>query len=575
MDSSPQVQALQKKAIRELFRGNELLFAISVINILLLGLLAVVMTWSFQQIVDLATGLPGRFTLLEMLYFCIGLLLVMLILEFVDYTFRPIFIKRAMSQYKKFAFEQLSKKNIQSFNNENSSLYISALTNDANSIEANYLVKSFALAQMAIMFVGAIGLMLYYSPYLTVVALLLSILPLVGALLPANRLAKREKQVSDRNEGFVGMVKDLLGGFSMIKSFKAELEAIRLFNENNLALEESKLKRKRTEIIINAIANVAGMAAWFGVFLFGTFLAISGRGVTAGVVIVFVQSMNYVLEPIQNLPPILANRKAAYALINKLCSSIASNVRSEGVVLEKTSAVSICTKDLSFAYEVDKPVLNNLNLNFESGKCYALVGASGSGKTTLLNLLLGSYEQYEGQIEVNGIELRQISSDSLYDLLSIVQQNVFIFNNSILENVTLFRKFDEEQIRRALSLSQLQTLVDERGSEYLCGENGNKLSGGERQRISIARCLLHGTPGMLVDEATASLDNETALSVINAILDIPDLMRIIVTHRLEEKLLRKYDCIYVLKQGSLHETGTFEELMAQKGYFYSLYMVSQ
>lgn len=150
-----------------------------------------------------------------------------------------------------------------------------------------------------------------------------------------------------------------------------------------------------------------------------------------------------------------------------------------------------------------------------------------------------------------------------------------MFNSSVLNNITMFDSFDEEKLNRAITMSGLVSLINERGIDYECGENGNGLSGGERQRISIARCLLHGTPVMLVDEATAALDAETAFSVTNSILNLSDLTRIIVTHRLEETLLKKYDKIIVLRNGSVNEEGTFHELMDKKGYFYSLYTVSQ
>ena len=139
----------------------------------------------------------------------------------------------------------------------------------------------------------------------------------------------------------------------------------------------------------------------------------------------------------------------------------------------------------------------------------------------------------------------------------------------------MFRDFSEEKIKRAIHMAGLDSLINERGLNYPCGENGSNLSGGECQRISIARSLLRNSPIMLVDEATASLDAETAYSITNSILSISDLTRIIVTHRLEESILRKYDRIYVLKDGGLCESGDFESLMNQKGHFYSLYTIAQ
>ena len=208
-------------------------------------------------------------------------------------------------------------------------------------------------------------------------------------------------------------------------------------------------------------------------------------------------------------------------------------------------------------------------------KIIGLTGASGSGKSTLLNLLLASYQNYDGTILYDDTELREISSNNLYEIESIIQQNVFVFNATIKDNITMFRDFSEEQVGEAIRLSGLSALIEEKGADYLCGENGSGLSGGEKQRISIARSLLKKSQVLLVDEATASLDAETAYQVSSAILALKDVTSIVVTHSLDEGLLKQYDGIITLKNGSIVETGTFDELLAKKGYFYSLYTVSQ
>ena len=149
-----------------------------------------------------------------------------------------------------------------------------------------------------------------------------------------------------------------------------------------------------------------------------------------------------------------------------------------------------------------------------------------------------------------------------------------LFDDTIRRNITMFRDFPEERVDEAVRRSGLDGLIAQRGEDYRCGENGGGLSGGERQRVSIARCLLRGTPVLLLDEATASLDNQTAFAVTDAILHLDGLTRLVVTHRLEEALLEQYDEIVVLRSGAVCERGRFEELMERKGYFYSLYNVS-
>ena len=204
-----------------------------------------------------------------------------------------------------------------------------------------------------------------------------------------------------------------------------------------------------------------------------------------------------------------------------------------------------------------------------------LTGSSGSGKSTLLNLIMASNTNYKGNILVDGVELTDISPESLYDMMSLIQQNVFVFNASIKDNVSMFREFPKAELDRAVDKAHLKELISERGENYLCGENGNSLSGGEKQRISIARSLLRKSSVLLVDEATAALDAKTAHEVSDNILDLSDITRIVVTHTLDEAQMKRYDEIIVLKNGEITESGKFDELMARKEYFYALFTVSQ
>ncbi len=575
MRADRQTLALRRRFTRQFYRSNRGTFLLALLAAVLLAVGDLFVSWLMQQIMDVASGASGTLTLAQIGLLCGATVIAFVLAMLLDYSTRPRFIKRAMRQYKDYAFEEITKKSISTFSGESTATYLSALTNDATSIESNYLAKVFTLVQEFLLFLGAFAMMLAYSPLLTLAAFALSLFPVIASMLTGNRLATQEKLVSDQNESFMGRVKDVLTGFSVVKSFKAEREMLRLFAQSNEIAEEAKCKRRKIEIVIQTIGLAAGIIAQFGVFLFGAYLALSGQGVTVGMVIVFVQLMNYVINPIASVPQNLANRKAANALIDKLAAAVYANVRREGKAVDNKLDTALELDDVRFAYEGGAPVLQGVSARFEAGKSYAIVGGSGSGKSTLLNLMIGGSAAYGGEIRYDGDELRAISSDSLYELVSIVQQSVFVFNSTIRDNITLFKDFDEAKLQCAIEMSGLSQMIAERGADYPCGENGSGLSGGERQRLSIARCLLRETPVLLVDEATAALDAATAFAVSSSILDITGLTRIVVTHRLEEALLKRYDGILVMRNGKVAESGRFDELMDKKGYFYSLYTVSQ
>jgi len=566
---------ISKNLKAQFMHNNHLNFAGALVTTLLSAIINLVLSWLLQQIIDAATGNNRLFNLFQLLIISIGLVIVLILVFMLERRANPRFVERAMAQYKNMVFSEISRKSISSFAQENTSSYLSALSNDAASIEKNYISTTSPLIQQILMFIGAFAMMLYYSPLLTLAAVLLSLCPVIGSILSGNRLAVLEKTVSEKNESFIGALKDMLTGFSVVKSFKVEKEMMKLFRASNEEVEYTKRKRKQIEILIKMIGVVTGVIAQFGVFIIGAYLALHSGTITAGVVIIFVQLMNFVISPIGEVPQILANRKAALALVDKHALALSEQVEQKGISVGRTLNKGIELRNVTFGYEGDKTVLSDISMVFEAGKSYALVGGSGSGKSTLLNLLMGSYFNYKGEILYDGLELKQVNLDSLYDLVSIIQQNVFVFDSSIRNNITMFRDFDEDRIYYAIKQAGLSDLVEQKGMDYDCGENGNGLSGGERQRISIARCLLKGSSVMLVDEATAALDAKTAVDITNSILEIEGLTRVIVTHRLEESILKKYDKIFVLQNGNLVEQGTFEELMKEKGYFYSLYMVSQ
>ena len=566
-----------KKKSREfrcrLFYKNKMCFIASVIMTIVMSFLNLMISWLIQQIMDSMAN-QNMQSVVRCAWIAASVVIAYTVANAVYRAVYPRFLQRAMQQYRDYAFSRLTQKSLRSFSKEGTALYVSALTNDCTSIENNYLAATFTLIELLFCFLGALIMMLYYSPVMLVLAVALSFLPVAVSMTAGNRLTEQEKEISKKNERFVSIVNELLSGFPVIKSFRAETQASRLFSQRNEQAEEAKKNKRRTEQLISLLANDAGIIAQMGIFLAGAWLAISGKGVTAGVVIVFVQLMNYILNPISQVPLLWSNRKAAIALMEKLSDALSENVREEG--REKLNGFSekIEVKDLTYGYEPESPVLKDLDVQFDAGKSYAIVGGSGSGKSTLLNLLMGSSSNYQGEICIDSVSIKNIESESLYQLMTSVQQNVFVFNDTIRNNVTMFHEFSDKEVTLALERSGLSEFIEKRGEDFVCGENGANLSGGERQRISIARALLRKSPILLVDEATAALDAATARAVSFSILNLVGMTRIVVTHRLEEAILRRYDKILVMKNGTICEQGNFDTLMQQKGQFYSLFQIA-
>ncbi len=560
---------------KQFYRGNLICFLLAMLQTVLATFAELFLAWLLQQVIDLTTGAEVSFTLTELTLLAIGGFFVQLLAFGFAYLSKPKFLSKAIEQYKTYVFEKISRKGIQAFTSENTSLYVSALSNDAASIESNYLANLFLMIDSIVIFFGALFMMFWYNPTLALISIALSLLPLIAALTTGNLVAKAEKQVSDRNETYMSTLRDSLAGFSVIKSFRAEAQICRIYVQKIREVSGAKCLRRKMSILVRMLSASAGCIVQIGIFLIGAYLALSGKAVSAGSMIAFVQLLNYVVGPIDTIPQCLAERKAARALIEKLANALEENVREEGTVNKSILTDQITLSNLSFAYEKDTPVLENINLCFEKGKSYAIVGASGSGKSTLLNLLMASHTNYSGSILYDTVELRDITSQTLYDMVSVIQQNVFIFNASIRDNITMFASFPKNEVDLAIEQSGLSELIAKYGEDYLCGENGSGLSGGEKQRISIARSLLKNSQVLLVDEATAALDVETAYHVSSSILGLKDITRIVITHALDRELLQKYDEIIVLKNGTVEEQGDFDSLMAKKNYFFSLFTLAQ
>ena len=562
-----------KNYVKLFFKENKLVAFLSMIVFISLSMIYTAISWILQIIFDYMAG-KGAFSLTTILLLVVSFMLAISLIFALKRSSYPRFLEKAMNQYKESVIKKLLQKSYSDFSLANSGTYLSVLTNDCERIQEKYLKKIFDFVQDVLMLVSSLALMIYYSPLLTVIALIISVLPMACSILTANGIATREEQVSKSNESYTALTKDVLNGVSVIKSFKAEQEVINRYQNQSMELEHTKNLREKTMTTVSALGTISSLGTQLGVMLVGAWMVNAHVGViTAGMVLAFTNLMNGVLQPIASLPQMLGEMKGAKKLISKMADYM-SNVKEDSGEIIDDSIKSVVLRDVSYAYDLDHKVLKNINLTLQAGKSYAIVGPSGAGKSSLINLLMGYYKDYEGSVKLNNHELSNVSKSSLYDKTTLMQQSVFMFDASILDNITLFKPFPDAEVNRVIHLAGLDDLIAAKGKDYQCGENGSHLSGGEKQRIAIARSLLKKSEILLVDEATSALDNETSANVTQSILDLQGILRLVVTHRLDANSLKQYDEILVMKSGELIERGSFEELMNQKAYFYSLYTVS-
>ena len=558
---------MNKSVKSYIYKGNISNFIVLTFTSLFQAAEMIIISLMLEKIMAIATAKNLDALYEQGIMFLVLLVLSILMYILVTYL-NPKYQKKAITQYKNNIYGCILDKNIANFNKHNTSTYISALTNDVTKIEASYLFSAFDLITNITLLLTTIVIMLIYSPLLTLAGIGLSLLPFIGAIIVGGKLAFHEKEISDQNASFMHFVKDNLIGFSTVKVFKSENKIKELFIKNNDILENKKASKTKTLVLMEMVQTVLSLVSQFGVFFIGAYISITTGDIAPSVILLFVQLMNYIISPLMQIPSSLSKRLACKPLFIKISEII--QIESDnnlGVEIEEINEITV--SNLKFMYD-DKVILKGINHKFEKNKSYAIVGTSGSGKTTLINLLLGKYNNYSGDIYYNNADLKNISLDSLFEIASFVEQNVFVFDDSIINNITMYSNIDEELLKEAINKSGLAKLIDEKGPDYRCGENGCNLSGGEKQRISIARALVKKSQLLLLDEATSALDNETSSSITNNLLRINNTTKIMITHRLDEEILNQFDEIVVMKNGQIVEFGTYKELLNKNGIFKSL-----
>ena len=582
------------------FQGNRqnLFMAVLGTTVLSVGILSVPQL--MQILIDFLSG-NRRYSMHQIILMAVAVLLMVSFSGLCTYYFRTKFSTKAVFQYRKMAYHYLSKKKVTEFYGQNTAVYLSALNTDLQKIKEDFLDQIPILSQIVICGIGAVLVMIRYNFFLAMMACLISLIPFFAALFSGRNMEKIEENLSKENAEYLAFLKDFAVGFTIIKSYKVEGIFSALHDKICQKVEARMEEREKCVEKINYFAAISGYITQFAILLLCAVVAYRSKSISVGTVLAFSRLINYIIDPVTELPGMLSKARTAYALSEQFWEKIGKGEQEEqqeqqqksGEIVkdgyhqhtyidshEKALPIpsiqgDICFSHLSFSYTSEKQVLKDFTLRAKEGEKLILLGASGSGKSSILKLLMGIERSQRGEISIGNRQLSTLSEESLFRSISYIQQEVFIFDGSIYENITLFQDYGKEELELAIEKSGLKNLISEKGLDYPCGENGAALSGGERQRINIARSLLRKTPILLADEITAALDKENSYLVLDSLLSLENITEILVLHDLDSRILNRVDRICVLKEGEIVEEGIFSELMEKKGYFYSLFMMEQ
>lgn len=495
-------------------------------------------------------------------------------LNFISLRLKNRLVRQIMSRYKNKVFQSILDRDYRDFSKEKSGKFISVLTENMKKIEQDYLHQYFNISKNLSLMIFSLLAMFIGNWYLTLLVIIASIIPMMISGFIGQKSAYLQKSAMIADQKYLAKVKDILAGFLVIKSFNVK-EAIRQdYRNESEKLDEIYFMKGKFDVLANVISQLSGMIVFLVAFGGGMYLVFNGY-TTIGSVTAIVQLVNFVVMPLNEVGMGMSKFREGQATLDAF--EVKDVIELQTGKMKEYFDDDISFSNIDFSYpNTEEKVFNHLSLKIQKGEKIAIVGMSGSGKSTLLNLLLRFYDVTSGHISIDNQDIQAISAESLYNLMTIVQQEIYIFDDTLRANITLNQSFTDEEIKKAVQQSGLESYVleNELGLQALCGENGSNLSGGQKQRVSIARALIRKTPILLLDEATSSLDNQVTTEIESSILDIQNLTALVVTHKLNENILKRYDRILFMKDGVIVEDGSFSDLMDRRGEFYKLFELS-
>ena len=560
--------------MKQLIKNHQTAFYAFMIFNILVPLTNIAFAYSIKGIIDSGMS-KNKEDLTQAIFVGAVVIFIYAGLNFISSRLRNKLVRKIMARYKNKVFQSILDRDYREFSKETSGKFISILTENMKKIEQDYLYQFFHISKNFSLMIFSLIAMFIGNWFLTLLVIIASVIPMMSTGFIGQKSARLQNSAMIAEQKYLAKVKDIIAGFLVIKSFNLKEIIYQDYSHESENLDEIYFIKGKFDILANIISQLSGMIVFLVAFGGGMYLVFNDY-TSIGSVTAIVQLVNFVVMPLNEIGVGISKFREGQVTLEAFKVYDVPEFQ-KGKTKEYFDEV-ITFSNVDFSYpNAEERIFNHLSLKIQKGEKIAIVGRSGSGKSTLLNLLLRFYDVTSGDISIDNEDLQAISIESLYNLMTVVQQDVYIFDDTLKANITLNQSFTEHDIKQAVQQSGLDSYVLENDLtlQALCGENGSNLSGGQKQRLSIARALIRKTPILLLDEATSSLDNQVTTEIENSILKIQDLTALVVTHKLNELILKKYDRILFMKDGSIVEDGSFDELMDRKGEFYKIFKFSE